>query len=529
MTNFILKLRLIFWPFLRLLLLVPAAYAGFCWLISTMLDTPLEGEVKSDFWLLGLVGGVAVLVGLRPRIHLLQSRGDGRWRALFYFPAVISLGIATSAATTALQAITRRLVPLNHIGELPGCPATNTAFEVRNFYLARSHTTMEKKYATVKSGVELTLYFATPLFRTAADTVSRQPVAWLGTIVTKFGRATTSNSQYTELYKFAEATKAQLPLSNLTDFFYLVRASPTPGLLAAIRQSPWADTLAASPILVKAVHEPFARRATVALHVLGQTLLIGPALFLGLLLFPQLNLRFVHRYQRTGALPTDEDAGLLWIKAKLHFLRPRPGFRLTPMLFIVNLLLFFSLVLGESVITQIDATYLVGWGASPDVAEHVAEWCWLLLSPLLHVTVLPLIANMVALLYAGWVLERVTGGRVLALVFGTAALTGSLASWWWQPAALNVGAAGGTLGLYSFGVALLLGSKAVTRPLTREWFYTGAMVFLGLSLLFGFQELAVTNVSQVGGLVAGGLLGLGLRGRLALRWQLSDSIGSLGK
>jgi membrane associated rhomboid family serine protease len=199
------------------------------------------------------------------------------------------------------------------------------------------------------------------------------------------------------------------------------------------------------------------------------------------------------------------------------------------MLFIVNLLLFFSLVLGESVITQIDATYLVGWGASPDVAEHVAEWCWLLLSPLLHVTVLPLIANMVALLYAGWVLERVTGGRVLALVFGTAALTGSLASWWWQPAALNVGAAGGTLGLYSFGVALLLGSKAVTRPLTREWFYTGAMVFLGLSLLFGFQELAVTNVSQVGGLVAGGLLGLGLRGRLALRWQLSDSIGSLGK
>ncbi|MBF9143582.1 hypothetical protein [Hymenobacter properus] len=238
MEKLLLKLRLIFWPFVRLVLLVAGCYAllwaALVWALGATLGVQLEISGERQFLLLAVLGGVATLVGLRPRLHLLKSGPRGGWRSLFYYIGTITIGIAAGAAASALQEGLLQQVVLRDASEVPRYPA-NTAYVLRHAYLARPQTTFADEYSTIKGGSRLTIYAATPVFRSAADTARGPVLAWVSSTF-----STTSNSRDDTDAKFAhfkEEIGALTRISGPENFTYLVAAAPSTGLLTAVHRS----------------------------------------------------------------------------------------------------------------------------------------------------------------------------------------------------------------------------------------------------------------------------------------------------
>jgi hypothetical protein len=142
MKNLLLKLRLIFWPFVRLVVLVAAGYAGLAWLFIVVLDVSIRVSLESRFWWLLLISSVTIGLLLRPRIHLLRIGKNERLRQLFYLTALATTGLAAANAADALVESSRTLVTLGSIYELPR-HSGHHAYVSREIYLARTGITSQ--------------------------------------------------------------------------------------------------------------------------------------------------------------------------------------------------------------------------------------------------------------------------------------------------------------------------------------------------------------------------------------------------
>ena len=500
MTNLLLKLRLIFWPFVRLLLVVAAGYAGVVWLLAVALGATPDLSFLSQYWKVLGISSVAILLFLRPRIHLLRVGKNERLRMLFYLLALLAISVAAGSAADALVEGSRSLVGLNSVNDLPR-HAGHHGYTLRECYVAKTRITVEKQYSNGKKGTTLTLFLTAPLLRTAADTLRGGTFAWLG--ITDQTTEPERSSGETAV-RFREFTDAAIAEFQLRPSAYLVRVSPSPGLLAAVRRHPAGGQLKSDPVIFVARHEPFSQRASMPLGWLIRALpgIVGVFL-LFLLCFP-LNHSHLQRYQETGRFPTDIDGEAL---AVVRFLRPRPGFRLTPLLLALNLAVF-GLMAGSGLgVMEFGAPDLVRWGATSGPAVRAGEWWRLLTGAFVHAGLLHLLHNLWGLGFAGWALERVVGGRRLGLVYGFAALAGGLISLWWRPDGLSVGASGGIMGLYGFGLVLTWRAKGAELPVELAIFRTVAGLFVIVSVLLGIAQVRIDGAAHLGGLAMGILLG----------------------
>lgn len=142
------------------------------------------------------------------------------------------------------------------------------------------------------------------------------------------------------------------------------------------------------------------------------------------------------------------------------------------------------------------------------VAQPVfaGEWWRLFTSAFLHANLTHIAFNMFALYQVGLWVERFYGTTRMAIIYGFAALGGSLAVIYLSPNVLTIGASGAIFGLFgALAVAgLRLGKPG--RDILRQ--STGIIV---INLVISF--LPGTNISydaHIGGLVAGTLFGLAL-------------------
>ena len=508
MKNFLLKLRLIFWPFMRLTLLVASGHAlvwaALAWALGATLGVQLRTGSGAQFFLLAALGAVATLVGLRPRLHLLPDGPRGGWRSLFFYISTMTIGVAAGAAASALQASLLQLVVLRDASEVPRYPA-NTAYVLQHAYLARSQTTFADEYSTIKGGSRLTIYAVTPVFRAAADTATGPVLAWVSSTF-----STTSNSRYdnsAEFARFRAEITAVGRASGPENFAYLVVAAPVPGRLAAVQRSPWATRLATRPVLLEARREPFAQRFGPSANVLWLALLWGGGVFLGFLLFPKLTERRVQQYYDTGHFATDDE----YVNQALAWLRPRPGFFITPLLLGLHAAGFLVLVAVGLGFFEFEAADLLAWGAGP--ALRAGQWWRLLAHPLLTAGFLSWLNTAWALVFTGRALEPVVGRRWLAAVYGTAALAGGLASTWAQPGSLAVGASGAVMGLFGLGLALANPVRRGGAAFRMEVMATLAILFVFIEGLLGLASGTPHWAMLVGGLLTGLLLSVFFRNR----------------
>ncbi|HEY8827457.1 MAG TPA: rhomboid family intramembrane serine protease [Jatrophihabitantaceae bacterium] len=149
---------------------------------------------------------------------------------------------------------------------------------------------------------------------------------------------------------------------------------------------------------------------------------------------------------------------------------------------------------------------------TPAIYNH-DQYYLLLTAAFLHVSLLHIASNMLALFIIGPPLERLLGPWRFGIVYLLGALGGSAAVYaWGQVNTPEVGASGAIFGL--FAAALVLVRKLGLDP---QWL-VGIIV---LNFVFTFSIHNISKLGHIGGFVTGGLAALAVSGLPQLRRRLS--------
>src|SRR5262249_16960063 len=124
-----------------------------------------------------------------------------------------------------------------------------------------------------------------------------------------------------------------------------------------------------------------------------------------------------------------------------------PNVPVTPILIGINVVLFvIAAALGAGILAP-NGDVLIRLGSDYTPVMAAGQWSPLLTSPFLHFGLLHLVFNMWALWVNGILAERLYGSTRYLVLYLTAGVAGSLASFLWHPLVNGVGASGAIFGV----------------------------------------------------------------------------------
>lgn len=134
-----------------------------------------------------------------------------------------------------------------------------------------------------------------------------------------------------------------------------------------------------------------------------------------------------------------------------------------------------------------------------EISDGGARWR-MLTAPLLHGNIIHLLMNAGGILYLGRRVESLARWPHLMIVFMTSAWVGGVASFYWIPDKMAVGASGGLMGLLGFMLVFeKMHSQLVPKPAQRR-----LLAGLVLMVIVGFLGMSfIDNAAHAGGLLAG--------------------------
>lgn len=327
------------------------------------------------------------------------------------------------------------------------------------------------------------------------------PKVWLGIEFNKHISNNLSNKEKDEKYRlFVSDASREFSAKHLDDFVYLDKPGDNAkhkGFIKAIRKK---YENATEPIVFEAVNEPFEARNGGKLGWIFKAYGIGAAIFLLILCFPKLD---EERYKLFLNPPAEKEPGFI---EKLL-----PAFSVHNPLFVTNIiaaingLMFIIMVFAGLGFISFAADELLGWGANNRAAVLGGQWWRLLTSVFLHGGLMHLLGNFYGLYFAALFLEPKIGKAAYAVAYVFCGIAASLASIWWHPAAIGVGASGAIFGLYGVSITLILSSRVSFKE--NKGILFANLIFLGINLLLGILG-NVDNAAHIGGLVAGLVAGL---------------------
>jgi rhomboid protease GluP len=165
---------------------------------------------------------------------------------------------------------------------------------------------------------------------------------------------------------------------------------------------------------------------------------------------------------------------------------------------------------------------LLKWGANYGPLSLGAEPWRILASNYVHGGIIHIALNMWCLWSLGFLAERVFDPWTYVLTYTFCGLAGSLASLWWHPTAVGVGASGAIFGLAGALIAALyLGHLPISKQAIQGTLRS-LLIFAGYNLFFGAVARGIDNSAHIGGLLAGCALGAVLSRHLADPPEIRD-------
>ncbi|TGE22431.1 rhomboid family intramembrane serine protease [Hymenobacter aquaticus] len=193
-----------------------------------------------------------------------------------------------------------------------------------------------------------------------------------------------------------------------------------------------------------------------------------------------------------------------------RLLWPSAGNVITPLLLLLNALVFGLMVAGGANVFQPQAAILIAWGSNfSPLTLHGQPWR-LLTSCFLHGGLAHLLLNSLALLFLGRITESLVGPGRLLLFYLLSGVGGSLTSVWWHTRGINsVGASGAIFGLYGLLLALAVTGAVPQSRQQRYGLLWLVLLLVPSQLEAGLLGSTTTdNAAHLGGLLTGSLLGL---------------------
>jgi rhomboid protease GluP len=195
----------------------------------------------------------------------------------------------------------------------------------------------------------------------------------------------------------------------------------------------------------------------------------------------------------------------------LHLFKPAGGYFITPILVNLNLLIFLLMVLTGVSATEPDSASLIRWGANLGTLSFAGEWWRLLTSIFLHIGLMHLAMNMVALMLIGAQLEPRIGRLRFLGAYLMSGIVASLCSILWHGHTISAGASGAIFGMY--GAFLALVAARLVRDSNKKQIVAVVLFFVVYNLLNGLKP-GIDNAAHAGGLLSGFLIGYAFVPRL---------------
>jgi rhomboid protease GluP len=191
----------------------------------------------------------------------------------------------------------------------------------------------------------------------------------------------------------------------------------------------------------------------------------------------------------------------------------------------INVAVYVAMVLAGVSPTNPTVPQLLRWGANVGPLSLGSQPWRMLTSNYLHGGILHIGFNMWCLWSLGNLAERIFDPWTYALTYLVCGIAGSLASLWWHPMVVGVGASGAIFGLAGALItALYLGRLPVPKRAMQSTLKS-LLAFAGYNLFFGAVVGQIDNAAHLGGLIAGLVLGAVLAGHLTsprevrLQWR----------
>jgi rhomboid protease GluP len=185
-----------------------------------------------------------------------------------------------------------------------------------------------------------------------------------------------------------------------------------------------------------------------------------------------------------------------------------PGAFMTWAVVVLNVLVFLAMLAGGVNILNPSTEVLLRWGANFGPRTTGGDWWRLMTSMFLHIGVLHIAFNMLALVNIGPFIERLLGRTGFAVIYLVAGFAGGIASLAWNPYRVSAGASGAIFGLYGalIGFLVVHGRRLPEPEVSR--LLKSALGFVGYNVIFGLTSPNIDMAAHVGGLAGGLVCGL---------------------
>lgn len=565
MKNLDVKFRRIFIPFLIMSACCTVFYSLLRWLFFIKSNVVTIDQEILDFWAPFTFPLIPILIWLRPRVKLLNLKGK-RSKAdplsAYMFVAWVAMAVPSVIAQSYLETAAGKLTKLQRISQIDSLPRTKF-YTIKNFYPDRQLAKLEPRFKTsgkYNENFDMYLFGVVPLYNSIKtikvrvpvykseyhpnnnqtslvfkgalvpdDSLSRPglralkkvnsvndtmqvvrdgnialtPYAWLAIRYEETISNHLPQDEKEEKYKqFAEKSEDDFNVKSFDKFDYLDRAPynwDLKGYQAAISLEQFSQLQTPRNILLP-VYEPFEARNGSKLPWIFGSFGIGATVFLIALFFKPLR-REAAIVDLVEEQQKDKKSALTWLKA---IIVPQQRLLVTQLLIQLNLVLFIIMVLSGLGLVSFEARDLLKWGGNYRPYVNEGQYWRLLTNIFLHGGIMHVLMNMYGLFFAGLFLEPIMGRGKYLVTYFVCGIMASIASVWWHPATVSVGASGAIFGL--FGALFALASVNVLGVGSRKPILINVGIFVGYNLLFGLAG-GIDNAAHIGGLLSGVVLG----------------------
>ena len=389
-----------------------------------------------------------------------------------------------------------------------GRPFPDSLLKRLNAKMIKSYDVLNGKSAealygsAARNGVVVIKTFDSPITAISSMESNAEVANAVAWVAVKFRKTINNNRTPDEkeaMYKqFAQQSQNEFNLKNLKQFVYLDRMAESSDL-KNYRAAITGDKKGAAVVL-SPVDEPFEARNGSKLPWIFGSLGIGSAIFFILMLFYPLK-------ENAGEIDTTKEATADRKSAidelKLYFV-PRQGFYITPIIIDVNLIVFVIMAICGLGFISFQASDLLKLGANYRPSIEQGQYWRLVTNIFLHGGLMHVLMNMYGLMFVGIFIEPVIGTGRFTVAYFVTGVAASIASVWWHPATVSIGASGAIFGMYGVFLALLTTNLFPAK--FKKTFLVTTSVFVGYNLLYGLTG-GIDNAAHIGGLFSGFLAG----------------------
>jgi len=505
LETYIKKLKHILPTFLIIAISTIVGLLLFRWLFAIQFSIIDIKEEVWNLWLPITLPWIPLVIWLRPRLRILTFKNDNdNGRFFFQFISAGTIIACLIASQNYLTTATGKLQQLSSIKEIDKVEKSRY-YKLNNFSVATYFGGTYTDFRT--SGkhnqyLNFDVYFVTPILSDTSERINDIPKFWYGVkyheqISNKISDEE-KESNYQAFYNSCIQKMNRYNFHSLDHFERIPNSDARVNYLKAI-EARTKQTADDSFIVLEPIQEKYEDRNGNKFAWIFGSFGIGLAILLFSLLWTGYD-ETERKMILKGKKPKQDD-----LIDMLRFLIPSGDHFATSILVDLNILVFLLMTFSGINFLSPNGQELLQWGANRRFETTSGEWWRLLTSMFLHGGIMHLFLNICGLVIAAIFVEPILKQKKFFLLYILSGLCGSLASIWWYPNMVSVGASGAIFGIYGAILGLLL-TNAFHKE-GKKIMLTFIGFYVGINLLWGLTG-GIDNAAHIGGLLSGAIFGI---------------------